>query len=179
MSETAAHLVDEVLPAKPIRQWVLSFPFQIRLCLAVRPKIMARALKITHLSVAKYYRKKSKLSKSNSKTGAVTLIQRFGGSLNAATCETVQFHMPWPLNVHFHQLFIDGSYELSDDGAPISFWASEAPTTKELEEVLAEIIKRITRYLERQQIITKDNEANFRASRSKKKIRSRVFRQVL
>ncbi len=32
MSETAAHLVDSVLPQQPIRQWVLSFPFQIRLC---------------------------------------------------------------------------------------------------------------------------------------------------
>jgi len=44
MSETAAHLVDSVLPVQNIRQWVISFPFQIRLCLAIRPKIMARAL---------------------------------------------------------------------------------------------------------------------------------------
>jgi ribosomal protein S27E len=54
MSETAAHLVDSVLPVEPIRQWVLSFPFQIRLCLAVRPKIMARALEITHHAISNY-----------------------------------------------------------------------------------------------------------------------------
>ncbi|MFZ4405529.1 MAG: transposase zinc-binding domain-containing protein [Pseudobdellovibrionaceae bacterium] len=34
MSETAAHLVDHVLPHKSIRQWVLTFPVPIRLCLA-------------------------------------------------------------------------------------------------------------------------------------------------
>ena len=27
MAESAAHLVDEVLPEAPIRQWVLSFPY--------------------------------------------------------------------------------------------------------------------------------------------------------
>jgi hypothetical protein len=47
MSESAIHLVDEVLPQKPLRQWVLSFPFQIRLLLAVRPKIMSEVLGIT------------------------------------------------------------------------------------------------------------------------------------
>ena len=29
MIETAAHLVDHVFPLKPIRQWVISFPFQL------------------------------------------------------------------------------------------------------------------------------------------------------
>ena len=30
MAETAAHLVEHVLPEQPIRQWVLSFPFPLR-----------------------------------------------------------------------------------------------------------------------------------------------------
>jgi hypothetical protein len=34
MADTAMHLADEVLPAVPIRQWVLSFPFCIRYLLA-------------------------------------------------------------------------------------------------------------------------------------------------
>ncbi|MBC7420406.1 MAG: transposase zinc-binding domain-containing protein [Bdellovibrio sp.] len=48
MSETAAHLVESVLAMQPIRHWVFNFPFQIRMCLAVRPKIMAKALDIRH-----------------------------------------------------------------------------------------------------------------------------------
>jgi hypothetical protein len=38
MAESAALLVDEVLPERPVRQWVLSFPFPLRFCLpAIRP----------------------------------------------------------------------------------------------------------------------------------------------
>lgn len=147
MSETAVHLVDSVLPAQPIRQWVLSFPFQIRLCLAVRPKIMARALEITHSVISQHYRKKAGLPKSKAKSGAVTLIQRFGGSLN--------------LNVHFHQLVIDGCYELGALGEPIQFIATPPPTVPELEQVLTKIICRLTCYLERQQIIVRDNDSEF------------------
>lgn len=160
MSETAAHLVDFVLPVKPIRQWVISFPFPIRLCLAVRPKIMAKALNITHTTVSAYYRKKAKLPKSHSKTGAVTLIQRFGGSLNT--------------NIHFHQLFIDGTYELGDKKEPVGFHVVAPPTVKELEQVLNQIIKRLTRYLERQKIIVKDEDENFQLAIPEEDVLSRL-----
>ena len=147
MSETAAHLVDSVLPVQNIRQWVISFPFRLRLCLAVKPKIMARALKITHAAISKYYQKKTGLQKCAAKTGAVTLIQRFGGSLNC--------------NPHFHQLFIDGCYELGPAGEPIDFFVANTPTLSELDKVLNQIIKRFTKYLETQKIIVKDSEESF------------------
>jgi hypothetical protein len=34
MAERAAHLVDQVLPAVPIRQWVLTVPHRLRYVLA-------------------------------------------------------------------------------------------------------------------------------------------------
>ena len=37
MAETAALLADEVLPALPLRQWVISFPFALRFLFAARP----------------------------------------------------------------------------------------------------------------------------------------------
>jgi hypothetical protein len=77
----------------------------------------------------------------------VTLIQRFGGSLN--------------LNVHFHQLFIDGCYELGPEGEPVQFIAAEPPSIQELDQVLGQIIKRLIWYLERQKIIVKDNDSDF------------------
>ena len=92
---------------------------------------MAKALEITHAVISSHYQQKAQLSKSNSKAGAVTLIQRFGGSLN--------------LNVHFHGLFIDGIYELGTNGEPTNFKATKAPTMVELEQVLAQIIKRLIR----------------------------------
>jgi len=138
MSETAAHLVDWVLPMKNIRQWVISFPIPIRLYLAVRPKVMARALEITHAVIAKFYGKKVGTPKAKAKTGAVTLIQRFGGSLN--------------LNVHFHMLFLDGSYELGNQGEPIDFYTADPPTIPEIDQCLNQIIQRLTRYLIRRKI---------------------------
>jgi Putative transposase len=90
---------------------------------------------------------KANLSKSTGKAGAVTLIQRFGGSLN--------------LNVHFHQLFIDGCYKLGPKGEPLKFIATPPPTVLELDQVTAQIIKRLTRYLIRQQIIVRDNDNEF------------------
>jgi hypothetical protein len=142
MSESAIHLVDEVLPIKPIRQWVLSFPFQLRLLLAIRPKLMAQCLHITNTCISAYLRKKAGLKKHISKTGSVTLIQRFGGSIN--------------LNVHFHQLFIDGVYELDDEQKPSRFHITEAPTKTEISEVLEKIVLRLTKLLEKQGLIVKD-----------------------
>ncbi|MBK6584504.1 MAG: transposase zinc-binding domain-containing protein [Gammaproteobacteria bacterium] len=38
MAETAALLADEVLPALPLRQWVVSFPFALRFLFASAPR---------------------------------------------------------------------------------------------------------------------------------------------
>ncbi len=73
-AESAALLVDEVLPEQPVRQWGLSFPLSI--ALSVR---------------------------QSANTGAITLSQRFGSTLN--------------LNIHFHMLFLDGVYVNQPDGA--------------------------------------------------------------
>ena len=41
MAQTAAHLVDHVIPmALPVRQWVLSLPIPLRLLLAWQPKLV-------------------------------------------------------------------------------------------------------------------------------------------
>ena len=40
MAESAALLVDEVLPHESMRQWVLSVPFPLRFLFASQPKIM-------------------------------------------------------------------------------------------------------------------------------------------
>ena len=121
---------------------------------------MAKALDITHSAVSKYYRTKAGVAKPKAKSGAVTLIQRFGGSLN--------------LNVHFHQLFIDGSYKLGLQNEPVDFIVTTPPTLPELDQVLAQIIKRLTKYLERQKIIIKDNDQDFQLNISEEDTFSRL-----
>jgi len=52
MAESAALLVDEILPHEPIRQWVLSFPFPLRFLFASRPAIMCQILGIVYRAIA-------------------------------------------------------------------------------------------------------------------------------
>jgi len=52
MVESAALLVDEVLPQQPMRQWVLSVPFPLRFLFASQPKIMGKALAIVYHTIA-------------------------------------------------------------------------------------------------------------------------------
>ena len=44
MSQTAAHLVDHVIPHVPVRQWVLSLPIPLRLLLAAQPELVTPVL---------------------------------------------------------------------------------------------------------------------------------------
>jgi ribosomal protein S27E len=40
MAAQAAHLVDRILPAVPLRQFVLSFPFELSLLAATKPDVL-------------------------------------------------------------------------------------------------------------------------------------------
>jgi hypothetical protein len=82
MTESAALLVDEVLPHEPMRQWVLSFPYQLRFLFASHPELMNKVLGIVYRAIASHLMKKAGLARKMAQTGAVTLIQRFGRALN-------------------------------------------------------------------------------------------------
>ena len=46
MADTAAHLVDHVIPHVPVRQWVLSFPYRIRFLLASQRPLLREVRRI-------------------------------------------------------------------------------------------------------------------------------------
>ena len=46
MAQTAAHLVDHVIPPVPVRQWVISVPKRLRGMLADRPAAVTALTKI-------------------------------------------------------------------------------------------------------------------------------------
>jgi hypothetical protein len=52
MIESAALLVDEVSPHESMRQWVLSFPYQLRFLFASCPKTMGKAPDIVYRTLA-------------------------------------------------------------------------------------------------------------------------------
>jgi len=143
MAESAALLVDEVLPAQPVLQWVLSVPYALRFLFANEPAIMGAVLGIVHRCLAAHLIGKAGLSRKRAQTGAVTLIQRFGGALN--------------LNVHFHMLVLDGVYVERPDGT-LRFRRVAAPTSAELNDLTTSLAHRIGRFLERRGLIERDAE---------------------
>jgi hypothetical protein len=62
MAESAVLLVDDVLPHEPIRQWVLSFPFQLRFLFASYPQIMGKVLSIVYRTLATHITKKQAIT---------------------------------------------------------------------------------------------------------------------
>jgi hypothetical protein len=95
-AESAALLVDDVFPCQPVRQWVLSFPYPLRFLFASRPGVMGRVLGIAYRAIATHLIKKAGFRKKAAHTGAVTLIQCFGGSLNLnVLCEASHKIFMW------------------------------------------------------------------------------------
>jgi len=84
MADSAAHLVDEVLPKRPIRQWVLNVPYPLRFLFATNAQVMSRVLTIVHRVISTFLIKRAGMTvKSGTQSGAVTPIQRFG---NGTVC---------------------------------------------------------------------------------------------
>jgi hypothetical protein len=77
MAETAAWLVDHVIPKVPVRQWVLSFPIPLRSLLTVHPEMLAPVLQVIHRLIATRLIKQADIKRSEAATGAVTISQRW------------------------------------------------------------------------------------------------------
>jgi ribosomal protein S27E len=150
MVESAALLVDEVLPRLPMRQWVLSFPFQLRFLFASRPEVMSEVLGIVYRAIETHLIQQAGCIRAEARTGAVTLIQRFGSALN--------------LNIHFHMLLLDGVYVI---GRKSLVFRSVCPPSPKVLELLVQIIsQRVGRYLERQGLLVRDIENSYLALES-------------
>jgi len=139
MSNTAAHLVDRVLPAVPVRQWVLSLPFELRAMAAFRADVLTRLSRILIEAISVYQRAWAKRAGLGSaQTGAITFIQRFGGSLN--------------LHVHFHVVVTDGAFVRDDAGRAV-FHAMPPPTRAELDVVVRRVQRRSFAWLARRGLV--------------------------
>lgn len=143
MVETAALLADEVLPERPLRQWVLSLPYALRFLLATDPDSLTLVLGVVYRAISGHLLAKAGLTRAIGSTGAVTLVQRFGSSLN--------------LNIHFHMLIPDGVF-LPVIGAVPVFRHVPQPTGAELQALVQQIAARVGRLLERRGIVECDME---------------------
>ncbi len=141
MSQTAAHLVDHVIPHVPVRQWVLSLPIPLSVLLAAQPELVTPVLQVVQRVLTRHLLDAAGLQADEGDGGAVTLIQRFGSAAN--------------LNIHLHGLLLDGVYRRGADGVP-QFVEVGSPTDDEVHELLRIIIARLMKMLTRRGVLVGD-----------------------
>jgi hypothetical protein len=140
MSDTAAHLVDRVVPGVPTRQWVLSLPHALRYRLAYDARLCSKVLNLFLRAVFGSLRRRARaelgISCRGLRGGAVTFIQRFGDGLR--------------MNVHYHAIVLDGVYVRSAAAPwePPVFHALGAPSEEELARVARRIATTLRRLLQ-------------------------------
>lgn len=142
MAESAALLVDDILPERPHRQWVLSLPIPLRFLVAKNPGLLSEILKITYQEVSGYLIRKAGQKRSSAQTGAVTYIQFFGGALN--------------LNPHYHLIVLDGVFLTNSNSVNPIFKQVVKPSSAELQQVIDNISLKVAKRLEKLGYIERD-----------------------
>jgi len=134
MADTAAHLVDRVLPEVPIRQWVLTLPYPLRYRCAYDATLASAVLRAFVRSLFAELRRRARRhwDARSTQCGAVTFVQRFGSALN--------------LNLHFHTLALDGVYaDIGHTAEAPRFLPLSPPDDDAVARVLAGTARRIHR----------------------------------
>ena len=97
MANTAAAIVDRVLPDVPVRQYVLTLPYELRRLAAFKADVLTAVGRIFVEAIFASYRARAKRDGiEDGQCGAVKFVQRFGSSVN--------------LHVHFHVAVLDGVF---------------------------------------------------------------------
>jgi hypothetical protein len=139
MAQTAAHLVERVIPWVPTRQWVVSVSVPLRYWMASSPDLTAQVHMIIRTTIGRYYVNQvvtRGVPQDQVQPGSVTFIQRFGSAIN--------------LNLHFHCVFLEGVYlDRTEAGLNPRFVKAEPPSDADIAKILQKISHRVIRKLRR------------------------------
>jgi hypothetical protein len=118
MSQTAAHLVDHVIPRTcRCGSGCCRCRSRSSVLLAAQPELLTPVLQVVQRVLARHLLDAAGLEADEGHGGAVTLIQRFGSAGN--------------LNIHLHRLLLDGVYRCGADRVP-QFVEAGSPTDDEV-----------------------------------------------
>jgi hypothetical protein len=139
MAQTAAHLVEQVIPWVPTRQWVVSVPIPLRYWMAASQELTAKVHTIIRTTIGQYYVNQAVargVPRAQVQPGSVTFMQRFGSALN--------------VNLHFHCVCLEGVYlDRTDQGLKPRFVNAEPPSDADIAAVVQQISRRVLRTLRR------------------------------
>ena len=143
MAESAAHLVDNVLPIVPYRQFVISFPYPLRFWMLSDQALMDKIHHLVISTISDFYKDQAiSAGVKDPKSGSICFQQRFGSALN--------------LNPHFHILFMDGVYTKTDHG--LKFKKAEKISDDQVAMILDKISARIIAYLKKKGYLDEDGD---------------------
>src|SRR5262249_48463259 len=137
MAQTAAYLVECVLPWVPTRQWVVSVPIPLRYWMSASQDLTAQVHTIISPTIGQYYVNQAVTrgcERASLQPGSVTCIQRFGSALN--------------LNLHFHCVLLEGVYvDRTEASRKPRFLTVEPPSDADVADVIQKISHRVLRKL--------------------------------
>ena len=138
MAQTAAHLVDHVIPPVPVRQWVISVPKRLRGFLADRPAAVAALTRIFIEEIERLLGAAAGVTSDASgpaaarpRLGAVSFLHRFGSALNH--------------HVHLHVCATEGVFVPAADGAGCDASPAFLPARPINQADLAALTERVRR----------------------------------
>ena len=142
MTESAAHLVDHVLPPLPVRQWVLAVPKRLRYFLERDAALQGATLRLFLRAVEQCLRGHSAGAGATARLGAVVFVHRFGATLNA--------------HLHFHCVVIDGVFAPTATGGAV-FHPATALDGPAIATVQAKVRRRLLQRLVRRGLLAEDD----------------------
>ena len=101
MAQTAAHLVECVLPWVPTRQWVVSVPIPLRYWMAASQELTAQVHTIIRTTIGQYYVHQAVtrgVPRDKLQPGSVTFMQRFGSALNLKVFDVDYVYLSEPFS---------------------------------------------------------------------------------
>jgi hypothetical protein len=144
MAQTGANLVDHVLPRAPLRQFVITLPFELRARLAYDGALLGAVGRIVVDSVLGFYRRRMRDEAGVvGQSGAVSVVQRASADLR--------------LNPHWHAILLDGVFAPDGQGALV-FHPLRNLDNGQLADLLQVIRVRVVGYLERRGVIENQGE---------------------
>ncbi|MSQ85072.1 MAG: hypothetical protein EXR77_19725 [Myxococcales bacterium] len=134
MTELGAHIVDSVIPAVPVRQYVLTFPAHIRYVLAWNSEFRNWVLAAIIRALEKHYVDQALAAGAvDPQFAAISVLQRFDGALR--------------IFPHWHILAVDGVWHRTAES--LIFLPAPRLYTELVADLLADIAKRVTRQADR------------------------------
>ena len=154
MAQTAAHLVDRVIPPVPVRQWVVSVPKRLRGFLADRPQAVAALTRIFLSEIERLLCAERLLCEAaggscgddapaapRPRPGAVSFLHRFGSAINR--------------HVHLHACVTDGVFMPNGDGPP-AFLPARPINQADLAALAEKVRRRVVRWFRMQRLLDAD-----------------------